>query len=187
MVTDKIEDFENIWTQIRTIRKAGKTSENYVLAPLEQISQNFQKLSTVLNFTKESDDILDLSEDSINAAARMFFYLNSIPQKNNQTNWNGFFNNIISSVNFVTEARPVAAPLLSILKILRNYKSEDDKIIADKLMKKLESLYDFKYYQPDSTSKNKQTNMFNVDGEYILHLHSTPVYLSDFLLAPTGA
>ena len=169
MVTDKNENSEKIWQHIRTIRKSGNVSKNYVLAPLEQISQNFQKLSTALNFTKASDEILDLPEASINAAAKMFLYLNSIPQIDSHRNWIDLFNTIISRVDFgISQARPAAATILSVLKILRKYKSEDDRIIANKLMKKLASLYNFKYYHPDRASQSNQTNILNVHGEYHL-------------------
>ena len=169
MVTDKNENSEKIWQHIRTIRKSGNVSKNYVLAPLEQISQNFQKLSTALNFTKASEEILDLPEASINAAAKMFLYLNSIPQINSHRNWIDLFNTIISRVDFgIAQARPAAETILSVLKILRKYKSEDDRIIANKLMKKLASLYSFKYYHPDRASQSNQTNILNVHGEYHL-------------------
>ena len=129
------------WQYVKSIRaeyyKRNSVKECVGFVPVEDIMQNFERISLLLGINNMTSKLEKISEKDISIGAEMFLYLNLCPSY-----WVYFYHNILNATNSIPE---IIQLTLNTLKKKTNRKGE---LIATQLLSKLSSELGFEYIVP---------------------------------------
>ena len=153
-------DQDTIWKHVQTVRvlHLRKYSSNKCsfLVSYNNMTESIISLAKLLNISYISPfKIQNISNDVINFGAKMFLFLNNCPNTDIQRQWVLYYQQVFKKYLY----EPTNSGIFLYLMKAKKASSGDGRIIAEKVLERFLTMFDFKFFLPNTAKKILDVDM----------------------------